>query len=240
MPFSALQRNKDSILNALHVDASGSMIAKQDIKIIFPVLYEESGLCDIQSDVYVLGIFALQVGHDYAVNNIPARIRLFPTEINKEKYQEQDYYVLNFERGSTITDNINVVKENTMGYYVYNHFIAKAKLPWYMSAMDVLSLFDGMLEYTGVSYGASASIQEMICSMIMRSNRDLQDYWRQSVSTVDDLYSNIPDYIPLRNVAYGARNTTAKLMGAYFDEGLNSALLHPSETAERVEQLLRQ
>ena len=29
-------------------------------------------------------------------------------------------------------------------------------------------------------------------------------------------------------------------MGAYFDEGLNSALLYPSDTTERVEQLLRQ
>lgn len=240
MPFSTLVRDKDKILNAIAELPDGSLIAKEPMEIILPCRYEEAMLTHITQDVYTLGIFALKVGNHYAVNNIPARIRLHPVEIDKVKYKDNDYYVLSFEKGSTITDNINVVKENTLGYYIYNYFIALGKIPWFMSAMDVLGLFDRMLEYTNVNYGASIMIPEMICSMIMRDQNDIQQYWRQSINRVDELYSNIPDYIPLRNVPFGARNTTAKLMGAYFNEGINSALLYPSETTESVEALLRQ
>lgn len=240
MPFSTLTRNKDVVLNALYQDPSGSLIAKQDLKIIFPVRYEESDLAVVESNVYVLGIFAIQVGNEYAVNVLQSRVRLLPVEIEKVKYQDADYYVLTFDKGSTITDNINVVKENTLGYYIYNYFVANGRVPWFMSALDMLRLFDGMNEYTGVTYGVSPMIPQMIVSMIMRDNQDIQQYWRQSINTEKDLMDNVPDFIPLRNVPFGARTTTAKLMGSYFDEGLNSALLYPSETTERVEELLRQ
>lgn len=240
MPFSTLTRNKDVILNALYQTPSGSLLAKEDLKIVFPVRFEEANLATIENNVYVLGIFAIIVGNQYAVNNIPARIRLQPTEIEKEKYQENDYYVLSFDKGATVCENINVVQENTLGYYIYNYFIALGKVPWYMSALDMLRLFDGMDEYTKTTYGASHAVTEMIVSMIMRGNQDIQQYWRQTIESEQDLYNNLPDFIPLRNVPFGARNTTAKLMGAYFDEGLNSALLYPSDSAERVETLLRQ
>lgn len=240
MPFSTLTRNKDVILNALYQTPSGSLLAKEDLKIVFPVRFEEANLATIENNVYVLGIFAIIVGNQYAVNNTPARIRLQPTEIEKEKYQENDYYVLSFDKGATVCENINVVQENTLGYYIYNYFIALGKVPWYMSALDMLRLFDGMGEYTKTTYGASHAVTEMIVSMIMRGNQDIQQYWRQTIESEQDLYNNLPDFIPLRNVPFGARNTTAKLMGAYFDEGLNSALLYPSDSAERVETLLRQ
>ena len=240
MPFSQLVRNKKAIIDALYVDNTNAMLVKQDLKVIIPVRYEETKLATIESTVYTLAIFAIQVGNEYAVNNVPARIKLFPSDISKVKYEHHEYYILRFDKGSIFTDNINLIKTNTLGYNVYNYFINLGKIPWFMSAVDALSLFDNMLEYTGVNYGASASVQEMLCSMIMRSKDNLQDYWRQSIQTVDDVFNNRPDYVELRNVAYGARSTTAKLMGSYFDEGLNSAFINPSETTERVEELLRQ
>lgn len=240
MPFSTLVRNKEPVLKALYQDPTGSLIAKQDLKIIFPVRYEEANLAAIEGSVYVLGIFAIQVGNEYAVNSVPARIRLHPTDIERVKYNNADYYVLSFDRGGIITDNINVVKENTLGYYIYNYFVALGKVPWFMGAEDMLGLFDNMTEYTGEKYGVSPMITKMIISMIMRNPDDIQEYWRQSINTQDDITSSKPDFIPLANVPFGARNTTAKLMGSYFDEGLNSALLHPSETTEKVEELLRQ
>lgn len=240
MPFSTLKRNKDAVLNALYQTQSGSLLAKEDLKIVFPVRFEEANLAIIESNVYVLGIFAIIVGNQFAVNNIPARIRLSPSEIEKEKYEDNEYYVLSFDKGATICENINVVQENTLGYYIYNYFIALGKVPWYISALDMLRIFEGMNEYTKTTYGASHTVTEMICAMVMRGNLDAQQYWRQTIESEQDLYNNRPEFIPLRNIPLGARNTTAKLMGAYFDEGLNSALLYPSESAERVETLLRQ
>lgn len=240
MPFSSLRRNETAIKAALYEDPSGSLIATSDMKIIFPVRYEEANLANMLGTVYGLGIFAIQVGQEYAVNVIPAKIRLFPTDIEKVTYQDNDYYVLSFEKGSTVTDNVNVVKDQVMGYYIYKYFVSLGRVPWYMSSADMLHLFSGMNEYTGVTYGANHAVNEMIISMIMRDNRNIQDYWRQGITTEEGIWRNHPDYIPLANVPFGARNTTAKLMGAYFDEGLNSALVYPSDTPEYVETVLRQ
>lgn len=240
MPFSSLQRDKNTILNALYVDKSGTMIVKQDLDVIFPTRYEESDLADIAGNVYVLGMFAIRVGNKYAVCNIPARILLHPTDMSTEKYQEESYYVLHFEKGSIFTSNMNVVKEETFAYYIYNYFIALGKVPWYLGPVDLLKIFSLTKEYTGKSYGQTPTIGEMIVSMIMRNSKNPLQYWRQQIKSLDDVYKSTPEYIPLRNVPFGARNTTAKLMGAYFDEGLNSALIYPSDKTERVEELLRQ
>lgn len=241
MSYINYTRNKDAILNAMELVPSGELIAKTPLKIIFPVNYEEKDLASITDKVHVLGIFAIIVGNNYATNVLPAKVNLFPSEIGKYKEGESDYYVLEFEKGSVITDNINVVKEETLGYYIYNYFIALGRVPWYLSALDLLTLFDHSGKYTGKTYGVNHVILEMIISSIMRDSQDLNKYWRQTLPPIKRaIYDNKPDVIPLRNVPYGARNTLAKLMGSYFDEGLNSALINPSTTTEKIEALLRQ
>lgn len=240
MDFSQLKRNKQRILSALHQDPKGGLIAKEDLSIVFPVRFEESNLAVIAGDVYTIGIFAIIVGNEYATNNVPSRIRLLPAEINKVKFNEADYYVLTFEKGATITENMNLVMEETIGYYIYNNFIALGKVPWYMSNLDMINLFENMKTYSGKEYGATPAVLQMIISMVMRNSDDVQQYWRQTLTNPNDVLQKPAEYIPLRNVPLGARNTTAKLMGAYFSEGLNSALVNPSENTERIEEILRQ
>lgn len=240
MPYSTLVRDKDIILSSIAEDPMDGLIAKEALKIVIPVKYEEANFANVAGSVYTLAIFAIVKDGKYAVNNIPTKVRLFPTEINEVKYHDETYYELMFDKGSQITDNINLVKDDTLGYYIYNYFIALGKIPWYMGALDLLNILARSKEYTGAVYGPGQTVIEMMVSMCLRDNTDIMKYWRQSIKTQEDIYKNHPDFAPLRNIPLGARNTTAKLMGAYFDEGLNSALLYPSDTTERVEQLLRQ
>lgn len=240
MSFNTLTRNKDAVINALFETPSGELIAKEHLKIVIPVKYEESRLAVIEQDVYTLGIMAIIVGNDYACNMLPAKIRLTPTNIEKVTHDEESYYVLEFERGSTVTPNINVIKDETLGYYIYNYFIALGRAPWYMDALDFIKIFDAMGEYTGKTYGDNHVVTEMISSMVLRNPENNLEYWRQAIQTTSDIYNRKPEIVALRNVALGARNTTAKLMGSYFNEGLNSALLNPSDQSEPVEELLRQ
>jgi hypothetical protein len=58
------------------------------------------------------------------------------------------------------------------------------------------------------------------------------------VQSIDDIVKKPPVYIPLRSVTYTATNTTNKLAGSYFQEGLVSALVSPSERKERIESIL--
>lgn len=228
------------VAKALFEDPSGALIAKKEIKVIFPVKYEESKLAHIADKVTALGVVAFVVDNFYAVNNSLARMRFSPSEIEKETFNDETYYVLKFDAGSVIVENTNLVKEETLGYYIYNYFIALGRVPWYLSALDVIKLFETSGYYTGKTYGVNHAILEMINSMIIRDGLDNMVYWRQTLTSPEEMYTKSPEYVPLRNVPLGARNTTAKLMGAYFDEGLNSALLNDAETTELVEEILRQ
>lgn len=239
MPYTHLTRNKEAVYDALTI-MDGQLVAKKPVKIVFPSHFEEKHLASISSDVYVCGIFAIIVDNHYATNVMLSKVRLFPNEIEKVKYNETEYYELYFEKGTTIVENMNLVKENTIGYYVYDYLIAQGKVPWYIGALDLLTLFSKSNYYSGVNYGSNHVATELIAAMIMRNSNDLNEYWRHTVNSMDDINRKPPEYIPLRNVMLGARNTTAKLMGAYFNDGLLSALIYPSEKTETVEELLRQ
>ena len=64
-------------------------------------------------------------------------------------------------------------------------------------------------------------------------------YYRSVINNRSDLKKNPPVFIPLRSVVYGATNTTNKLAGSYFNEGVISALVSPSTRIEPIEELLR-
>lgn len=239
MDYGALKRDKEKVMSAIRFEGK-KMIANKDLKIVFPCRYEETKLAVIIDVVSTLGIFAIIHDGCYAVNRLLARVQLTPTEINKVKYQGTDYYELEFLAGETITENTDVLKESTIGYDIYNNFIALGKIPWFMGPDDVLRLFEDSLEDTGEAYGSTPTIFEMIACTIMRSRTDPRVFWRQSVKSHQDALDNPPDYISLKNVSLGAQNTVSKLVGAYFKEGLTSALLYPSDKENVVETLLRQ
>ena len=48
-----------------------------------------------------------------------------------------------------------------------------------------------------------------------------------------------PVFIPLRNVALGASNVTAALLGNYFSDAMTSILIKESTNTESIEELLR-
>lgn len=240
MNINSLVRNKDAVFDAIMVTKDGRMIAKKPITVTFPVAYEEKHLATIASDVLVVGLFGLVVDGYYATCNVLSKVKFSPSEIDRININDTPYYLLKFEKGATMVENMNLVKDNTLGYYVYNYVIAQGKVPWYYSALDLLNLFHTSAKYSGVTYGTNHMATELIAAMIMRSKDDINTYWRQNTKSIDDVLKNPPEFIPLRNVMFGARNTTAKLMGAYLNEGMKSAIMYPSETTESVEELLRQ
>ena len=79
---------------------------------------------------------------------------------------------------------------------------------------------------------------QMFAAAITRDSANRAKYYRHTLSDLPS-EDRPPTFIPLRSVTYGATNTTAKLMGSYWNDGLTSALVNPSEKTERIEQLLR-
>ena len=82
-------------------------------------------------------------------------------------------------------------------------------------------------------------VMELIASMVSRNQKNRLEYYRHTIQNRDELKTNPPLFVALRSVSDSATNTTNKLGGSYFEEGLTSALVNPTERVERIEDLLR-
>lgn len=240
MDPSQLKRDPKRVHQDLSVLRDKRMITKEGCKLYIPARFQEQKLASIGAESYVLGIFAIVVGDKYyGVSNVPSMMKVDPATINTVTIEEEDYLELVFEAGDTVVSNVDLVKNDALLYYIYNEVIAKGHVPWYINYEDLGRLFEQSKKYAGASLGANHAVMEMIAASVTRDASNKTKFYRHTVESKDDLEKRPPVMIPLRSVTYGATNTTAKLIGAYWDEGVTSALVNPSDKVEPIEEILR-
>lgn len=236
-----LVRDPNKVQSVLKPMGDGSIVCVKPCKIYIPCRFAEQQLAFVGSETQISGIFAIVVEDKYyGVSLVNAMMRIDPTDTKKVMVQDVENYEFSFAAGSKVILNRNLEKSDTFIYYIYNEIVATGHVPWFFSYEDLGRLFESGGRHAGMKVGASHVIPEMIAAAISRDHKDRTKYYRQVIKTKADLDQNPPEFIALRSVIYGATNTTAKLMGAYFDDGLTSALVNPSEKVEPIENLLRQ
>lgn len=238
MDISQLKRSPEKV-HACLTEVDGKIIALKQLKIYIPSRFAERNLAVIDLDIRILGIYAI-VTEDgyYGVSIINAMVMIEPTAIIKLMIEGNEYYEFTFEPGSTVITSNELVREDTIVYHIYDEFIAKGHIPWYMGYEDMGKLFDSAQKFAGARVGKNHEVIELLTSIITRDSVDRTKYYRQVVTTPEDLKNKPPTFIPLRSVVYNATNTTNKLAGSYMSEGLVSALVSPSERTERIESIL--
>ena len=240
MDINKLIRDPAKIHAAITELPDGRLVAKKELKIYIPIRFEERGLAVISNEVNIAGIYAIVIdGTHYGVSVINAMMRIEPTSIIKIMIDDVGYYEFTFEPGSTLLASVNLVQTDTLVYRIYDEIIAKGRIPWYLGYMELSTLFDTAKYHAGANIGTNHEVTELLISLISRDPVNRHNYYRQVVKSLDDLKTKPPAYIALRSVTYTATNTTNKLAGSYFSEGLVSALVSPSERTERIEDLLR-
>ena len=239
MDITSLKRDADHFKNFLFVTKDDRLVTKEAFSICFPALYENHNFAVISDEVMVLGILAFIQGEKYCVNKVMANLPLTPTDIRREKIGEEEYLFLQFEPGSTVCRNINVMQEQPLAYYVYDYFIANGWIPWYLNYKDVVTLFDTCAKHCDIKLGETSSVMEMICATIARSQKEPRKMFRTGKKSVEDLEKEQPFYVPLANVQFGAADTTSKLLGSYFNDGLNSAIMYKTKRVGPIEEVLR-
>ena len=165
-------------------------------------------------------------------------MRIEPTSTMKVVIDGTGYYEFTFEPGSTVVASTSLVRTDTLVYRIYDEIIAKGRIPWYLGYAELGKLFDTAKYHADANIGMNHEVTEMLVSLISRNAEDRHRYYRQTVSSLEDLIIKPPVFIPLRNVSYSATNTTNKLAGSYFSEGMVSALVSPSDRVERIEDIL--
>ncbi len=239
MKFTDMTRDASVIHAGLVEKPGGMLIAKVPLRIYTPKRFEAKKLAIIASEVRVIGIFAIVIDQTYAVSKALAMMQLTPSSTSVVKIDDDEYYEFSFDAGAVVCPNINLVQTDQLAFKVYDEIIAGGHIPGFIAGDDLAKLFDTAKYHCNVTLSPTNAPLEMIAAAISRDPSDLRRYYRHAIETIDDQKTKPPHFIAFRNVIRGATNTTARLMGSYFDDGIMSALVNPSEKAEGIETLLR-
>lgn len=240
MKPSNLVLDPSKVHAALKELPDGRLVCTKGVKAYIPSRYAERGLAFIGIETQIVGICALTVEDKYyGVLMVNAMVRIEPTSTVKVLIDEEEFYEFEFEPGATVVSSTSLVKTDTLVYRIYDEIISKGRVPWYLSYIKLSHIFDTAKYHAGANIGQNHEVTELIVSMIARNPANRHQYYRNFLKALADIEKTPPAFIPLRSVIYAATNTTNKLAGSYFHEGLVSALVTPTERVERIEDLLR-
>ena len=236
MDFSKLKRDPKLNFELLDETKSGQFIAKADCQAIFPSRYFDVGLGKLGTVVEALGVYALVSGDRYTISMAHSIVPFTPDSIGKFIQDEKEYTVLSFSKGSVFCPNINLVKSDTLLYYISEFFYRGANIPYFLDPdKDVATMFRDVEYYTGVRATYNNRPWELMASWITRNDANLREFWRH----LDDVKNKKCVYVPLDSVAFSAVNTLSKITGAYLNDGLLSAALHKSTETSNIEEVIR-
>ena len=239
MDITKFIRDASKINACLTTLKDGSVVCSKRMYIYIPARFAERQLASISTEVYIVGLYAIAIEDGfYAVSNVNAMLRITPSAIKMVKVSGDEYFEFVFEAGSTVFTNLNLVKNDTLTYYIFDEFLSKGRIPWYFTYDDLGGLFDTAAKHAGARVGNDKVVIDIIASIIARNPDDRYDSYRHMVKSRDDLIRKPPVFVPLNAIQYTATNTVAKLAGAYMSDGVVSALVNPSERAEHIETLL--
>lgn len=234
-------RNPQVVTDNLREISDGRLVTVNGCKIYIPARFLEKNLAQISPEKYICGICAIVVDDlHYGVLSVNSMIGIEPSSTNHVQFDGDEYFEFVFDKGAVVINNLNLVRTDTLTYRIYDEFISNGRVPWYMDYEDMARLFETALDYAGANVGRQHEITEMIVSLIARNEKDRSKYYRQTVKSKEDLATDPPVFIPLKSGPYSATNTTNKLAGNYFEEGVRSAIISPSTRVENIENLLRQ
>lgn len=233
-----LIRDADYVLSRLSEESDGSVVTTVPCTVQIPEAFAAKNLAVIGSEVFIFGFFPIIMGDRYAVNKTIAMMRICPSSTQKIVVNETPYIEFQFEAGDKLIYTTALVVTDTLSYYMYDEFIAKGNIPWYLDYFDMANMFDTAKEHAGVDLGGR-SIIELIISTIARDPNDMTRLYRHILARPEDLRTKPPITVPFRSVIWNTSDTTSKLNGAYYSEGINSALVNQSESVEMIEELLR-
>jgi hypothetical protein len=240
MNINKLIRDPKRCQEALVETPDHRLIAKKPLKIYVPTRYNERGLASVGMEVQIVGIYAMVVEDVFYTTSIwNAIMRITPTSMMKIMLSGEEYYEFYFEAGCVVCPNTYTVKNDTLTFKIYDEIISKGRVPWYLGYSELARLFDTADEAAGAKIGRKQAVTELIISLIARDVNDRTKFYRQTITSLEDLVTNPPCFIPLRSVQYAATNTTNKLAGSYFEVGMVSALVTPADRVEKTEALLR-
>ena len=204
------------------------------LEVRIPMRYRVHEALDVDEHVKTLAIFEMIVNHEFNYGLLlPNIIRMVPSKISRSTIDGVEYQVCEFFNGDKFMLSTTVLKENHISLMMYNEFISLGNIPKFITYDNIALLFDTAEKMCDVNLKTPHAVFEMIYSHLFRDPDNLYIKYRFT----DKIKP--PVFIGANNVAFGPESTTAKLIGAYFNDGINSALVNASDKHYDIEDLLR-
>lgn len=232
-------RNAEAVLGSLSDIPGKPVIAKANLHLQLPVRFKEIGLAQVGATTYVFGLLAiiLETGQ-YALMNVNAYWELGSAAVDTEEIDGTEYYNFHFKKGDVVFRTKELVCRPELVFKAIDEFVFKGKIPWYVEYDDMGKLFDTAKEHAATSADILPSVMEFIAAYIGRDKADRIKYIRETSSSYEEFRKKLA-WVPMQSVYWSAPGTVNKLAGAYFQDGIVSAIVNPSERVEKVERILR-
>lgn len=238
--MSKLIRDPKKVLEQLVENKNGEIICKVNCKIQVPERFSTIGLGQIGINTFTYGCLAIILeSGEYAVMNMNALVELNPTRLVIVKIDGINYHQFEFDAFQTVIKTKTIVKRDAIIYNVFDEFIFKGKVPWYVDYDTLGKLFDTAAEYSGSDVSKNEDVIEFLASLISHYKNDRDSLLRNKITSYSDTSGDKITYIPLSSVFYSVNSTMNKLAGSYFNDGVISALVNPSDKVEKLEQIIR-
>ena len=225
-----------SMIHRCIKQVDNTLVCTYPFKVYVPEKYFGTSLGSMVDDVLnVIGIFGLVVDDKYyAVSKALALMSISPSTTRTELIDNVKYMVFEFEKNDTFVNNTNLVKNASLVGVVEDEFFKYGKIPWYFTLDDLCSIFDTSVYHGGVNLKSNQAIIACKASIMARSPDDKLVYFRH-INTE----GKRPAWIGFSNIAYTTTNTTTRLFGNYYSDGVTSALVNESTENEAIEDILR-
>lgn len=205
-----------------------------NLKVYIPMRYKVHEALIVEDYVRTLAIFSMKVNDTYEYGLIlPNMINMAPSNVSRANIDGVDYQLLEFYNGDKFMISTTILKENHIAPLMYSEFISLGNLPKFLTYNDTALLFDTAEKMCDVNLKTPHVVFEMIYAHLFRDPDNLYLKYRFTDKTKK------PVFIGTNSVAFGPESTTSKLIGAYFNDSINSALVNASDQHHELEDLLR-
>ena len=233
------KRNAEAV-KAVLVQKDGKVYCKEPCRIQIPVRFVKRNMAKIGTSNFIYGLFPIILeSGEYALHNLCAMVEILPYKTTETTVDGEDYYEFHFEKNSVVINNTTVVQRKTLMFNVFDELFFKGKIPWYLNYFDICSLFDTAKSHADSKVAEVPDTIELLASIISRSVENPKLSIRLTAKSINDFKPSQMKSVALKNVMFSVNTTLNKLAGSYFDPGVRSALVQPTDQVDKLESILR-
>lgn len=231
-------KRKPDLIKGIFTKKGNQIVVNQDVQVLFPERYINKELATVDTVVKVVSIFAIvDENNNYAITNAPVIVELTPNNISEIIIEKTLNKVLEFNKGDTFMLNTKAIRNDQFMYNLFEEFYITGNTPWFMAYSDISDIFIESKKYAGSKIGNKPIAFEILAGTITRSSVNTEIKYRVAIKGKNDKLK--PMYAGLNNVYQSYTDTGSKLVGSYYDAGINTALVDKEKRATTTISILR-